>query len=102
MSLVSTSFWKRPFRTRWTGPGLVTLRGLALERLEDRTLLAGHTLATASLLSFTAPPTALVQTASAADFLVDTDAVDLYRVHLDAGDRVRSSLSTQAVGSALN
>ncbi len=74
---------------------------LALERLEDRTLLSGDTLATATALSFTTLPTALVQTAHAAGFLAKADEVDLYKIHLDAGDRVTAAVSAQTSGSGL-
>ena len=54
---------------------------LTVEWLEDRTLFATDTFATAAPLAFTA-----VQTAHVSHFLADPTEVDLYRVHLSAGD----------------
>ena len=71
-------------------------RPLTIERLEDRTLLNGDTLATAALLPFTA-----FDTAHAAGFLNPSAAVNLFRVVLNAGDQVSAAVSTGAVGSGL-
>src|SRR5262249_16843950 len=73
---------------------------LSLECLEDRTLPAGHTLATATLLTFngSARPQESVQ---AADFLALPSQQDFYRVSLSTGDRV-TAVSAQNAGSALD
>src|SRR6516165_2537148 len=73
---------------RWARP--------ALERLETRTLFAGHTLATATLL--TPGP---LDTAQASSFLATANQEDLYRIHLDGGDVVTVSINSQASGGAL-
>ena len=72
---------------------------LTVERLEDRTLLAGHTLATATSLSFfnTTP----VNTATASAFLDSSTAVDLYAVTLKADDQLTATLAEQSIGSGL-
>ena len=64
-----------------------------LEQLEDRTVLAGHTLATATALPFVGG------TAQAAGFLAQPGEVDLYEVSLQPGDKV--SVSAQTAGSGL-
>jgi hypothetical protein len=69
---------------------------LAVERLENRILLAGDTLATAMTLPFTS-----FQTAHAAGFLASSQAVDLYQVQLNPGDAVRASVTAQTSGSGL-
>src|SRR5262245_37087517 len=69
---------------------------LRVERLEDRTLLSGDTLATAALLPFTA-----FHNAHAAGFLATPNEVDLYRLHLSAGDQIRAAVSAQTSGSGL-
>src|SRR4051812_28908464 len=71
-------------RSTWARPGL--------EWLASRTLLAGHTLSTATLLAFQSP-----QTVEASGFLSMRDQVDLYKVQLGVGDEV----SAQARGSGL-
>src|SRR5688572_1703968 len=79
---------RRGRRSTWARPGL--------EWLEVRTLLAGHTLATATLLTFQPP-----QTAEAGGFLSARDQVDLYKVRLGIGDELSALLSAQARGSGL-
>jgi hypothetical protein len=80
---------RRPTRLeRWARP--------ALERLANRTLFAGHTLATATLL--TPGP---LNTAQASSFLATANQDDLYRIHLDGGDVVSVSINSQASGGAL-
>src|SRR5205807_1720547 len=73
--------------------GVRPARRLRVEQLEDRTLLSGNTLATATPLRFTS-----FSTAQAAGFLADPRAADLYRVHLGAGDRVSAALAAQTQG----
>ena len=89
--------WKRPSRSekragrgRWRPAPL-----LWLERLEDRTLLSGDTLATATLLAFN------FNNAHAGAFLANPAEVDLYRVSLGAGDRVNAAISAITSGSGL-
>jgi hypothetical protein len=65
-------------------------RSLTVERLESRTLLA-----TAGLLSLASG------TAHASGFLARPDEVDLYQVHLGAGDRVSAAVTAQTSGSGL-
>jgi hypothetical protein len=67
-----------------------------VERLEDRTLLTGGTLQTATPLTLTP-----LNTARASGFLAGPNEVDLYAVRLGAGDRVTASVSAQAAGSGL-
>jgi hypothetical protein len=67
---------------RWARP--------LLERLECRTLLA------TSSLSFTA-----AGTSHQSGFLADPSAVDFYRFHLDAGDRVLAAVTAQTSASGL-
>jgi hypothetical protein len=67
-----------------------------LERLEDRTLLSGSTLATAVGLTFTR-----FQTAQAGGFLAELRQHDLYRVHLGAGDVLHATVSTRTPASGL-
>src|SRR4051812_37635697 len=86
MRFAGGSRWQRA--RRWSG--------LRLEPLEERTLLAGHTLATATALAFTD-----FGTARAGAFLATPQEVDLYRVHLRAGDEVSASISAQTAGSGL-
>jgi hypothetical protein len=71
-------------------------RRLWAERLEDRTLLSGDTLAIAAALPFTA-----LRTAHAASLLTKPDEVDLYRVSLETGDQVSVGVSAQTTGSGL-
>src|SRR5258707_14689700 len=76
-------------RSRWSRP--------RLERLEDRTLLAGDTIQNATGLTFTA-----FNTAHAGKFVSQPDEVDLYKVaNLGAGDRISVDISAQTVGSGL-
>src|SRR5262249_1839915 len=80
---------RRPTRPgRWVRP--------ALERLENRTLFAGHTLATAAVL--TPGP---LNTAQASGFLATTSQDDLYRIHLDGGDVLNVAINAQPSGGAL-
>jgi hypothetical protein len=69
---------------------------LTVEWLEDRTLFAADTFATAAPLTFTA-----FQTAHVSHFLADPGEVDLYRVRLSAGDSVQVAVAAQAAGSGL-
>jgi hypothetical protein len=69
---------------------------LRCERLEDRTLPAGHALASATLLPFTP-----FQTAAASGFLAQPNEVDLYEVSLQAGDRLQAGVSAASAGSGL-
>lgn len=73
----------RPGRTR-----------LQLEVLEDRTLLNGHTLATASLVSLTEPN-------AVAGTLAFPQDVDLFKVQLNAGEQVTAVIDAQKIGSQL-
>ena len=89
------SLWNRLLRPRRRqSPGRVRL--LAVERLEDRTLLSGNTLATATVLPFTA-----FDTAHVAAFLNAPAEADLYRVTLGVGDQLTASVSAQTAGSGL-
>src|SRR5436305_1839806 len=91
------SWWKTAFapsRPRSRARGLVARP--RVERLEERTLLSGDTLAAAALLPFNA-----FHNGHAAGFLATPNAVDLYRLHLSAGDRVSAAVSAQSTGSGL-
>src|SRR5262245_60055730 len=79
---------KRGKRERWGRP--------ALEHLESRNLPAGHTLAAATPLTFRGPGPA-----EAHGFLAGGRQVDLYRVLLNAGDRLSASVRDRAAGSGL-
>jgi hypothetical protein len=68
---------------------------LSLEGLEDRTLLSGSPLQTATTLAFQHG------TAQATGFLAAPRAVDLYRVDLDEGDTVHAAITAQTAGSGL-
>jgi hypothetical protein len=68
----------------------------ALERLESRTLFAGHTLATATML--TPGP---LNTAQANGFMATPGQDDLYRIHLGGGDVLHAAINSQAGGYAL-
>jgi hypothetical protein len=68
----------------------------ALERLESRTLPAGHT-----LLGAAAPVFGPLATAQVAGYLAASNQDDLYRVHLDGGDRLSAAIHAQYAGSAL-
>ncbi|HKB39033.1 MAG TPA: hypothetical protein VKD72_21515, partial [Gemmataceae bacterium] len=74
---------------------------LSLECLEDRTLPAGHSLASATLLTFNGAARPL-ETAHVADFLAAPGQEDFYRVSLSAGDRVTAAVDAQNAGSALD
>jgi uncharacterized repeat protein (TIGR01451 family) len=69
---------------------------LRLEWLEDRTLLSGNTIQTATPLTFIA-----FQTAQATHFLSDPRDADLYQVTLNASDRLSAGVSAQTAGSGL-
>ena len=69
---------------------------LSVEWLEDRTLLSNSPLAAATPLVF-----GPLGTAQAAHFLASPTEVDLYRVHLDARDRLSTTVSAQTAGSGL-
>jgi hypothetical protein len=69
---------------------------LCVEWLEDRTLLSSSPLADATPLLF-----GPLETAQATHFLASPTEVDLYRVHLDAQDRLSTTVSAQTAGSGL-
>jgi hypothetical protein len=73
------------------------VRALVLERLEDRTLLTGHSLATATALNldYGAPSTV-------AGFLQAAQDVDLYSLRLQTGDTVTAGVAAQQNGSGLD
>jgi hypothetical protein len=98
MSASSWSWWQQRSRRRSRRhPQRSFLRRrLWVEWLEDRTLPSGSTLVTASLLTFTP-----FHTAEAAGRLADSQAVDLYGVHLDARDQLTVRVSAQGTGSGL-
>jgi hypothetical protein len=74
-----------------------TGRRLVLERLEDRTLLNGHTLATAGLLNFNG------NVATASGFLSPTANSDLFALNLQSGDTITAIVDAQKNGlSALD
>ena len=85
--------WYRPRKAR---PRCPHWRRLSVEWLEDRTILSGSPLTEATPLLFGPPGTA-----QAAHFLASPTEVDLYRVHLDAQDRLSASVSAQTAGSGL-
>src|SRR5262249_20150397 len=68
---------------------------LAVEWLEDRTLLSGPPQTTATL-TFNA-----FGTARASGSLADPREADLYRITLGAGDRTGAAVSAQTAGSGL-
>jgi hypothetical protein len=68
-----------------------------LERLEDRTLLNGHTLAAATLIHFNPAN----HTAAAEGFLDNPRAVDLFALHLQAGDTIAAAVDTSQAGGGL-
>jgi hypothetical protein len=70
---------------------------LRLEWLEDRTLLAGHTLATATPLALAAGRLTTVS-----GFLPSGRSVDLYALSLAAGATVRAAVAAQSIGSTLD
>ncbi|MBL8799172.1 MAG: PPC domain-containing protein [Planctomycetia bacterium] len=70
---------------------------LAIEQLEDRTLLAGNVLTAASVL--TLPASNVVRTS---DFIESTADVDLFRIALNKRDRVTVDLNAQNNGSGLD
>src|SRR5262249_43052384 len=70
---------------------------LLCEKLEDRTLLAGHSMLAATPLAFNAQKTAAV-----AGFLASARDVDFYALRLTAGDTVRAAVDAQKTGSALD
>src|SRR5262249_25375359 len=80
-----TSKRRRP--ARWARP--------ILECLECRTLLAGHTLATAEVLSF--GPQSTAQTGG----FLSGHQTDLYRLHLNTGDWLSVATLAQSAGSGL-
>src|SRR5690242_19641173 len=73
------------------------VRRLEVEWLEDRTLLNGHTLATATPVTF-GPGSA----ATLPGFLDAGHWVDLFRLDLAAGDIVTADVQAQRLGSGLN
>jgi hypothetical protein len=70
-----------------------------VEWLEDRVLLSADTLATAAPLNFAVLPSG--GTAQASGFLSSPRDVNLYRVHLRAGDEISAEVSAQGSGSGL-
>src|ERR1700693_5430447 len=92
------SVWKqaprrRAQRTRGrrrTGPAL------AFDWLESRILFSAVPLAAATPLIFTPADTAQVS-----HFLADPREANLYRISLNAGDRVSAAVSAQSSGSGL-
>ena len=98
MLLALRSWWKRPRRQRGRRSGRCRL---GVERLENRIVFAGDTLATATALSFLGSESAMVQTAQASGFLTTANEVDLYKVSLHAGNQVAVSVSAQTAGSGL-
>jgi hypothetical protein len=90
-----SSWWQkilsRPRRDRSLRP----VWPLRLESLEDRTLLSGDPLTLATPLTFQ------LNTAHASHFLSSPGEIDLYRIHLEAGDRVTASVNAQQAGSGL-
>jgi len=66
-----------------------------VEQLEDRTLLNGHTLATATLVSLTPTNTVLGTLATSA-------AADLFQVQLNPGDMLTADAVPQAPGGPFN
>jgi hypothetical protein len=70
--------------------------GLRVEWLEDRTLLSGNTIRTATPLTF-----GPFQTTQVSHFLNDPKEEDLYQVTLNPGDRLNASISAQGAGSGL-
>src|SRR4051812_9342283 len=86
------SWWRRGAQRRRPPPP----RRPWLEGLEERTLLSGSTLGTATPLAINS-----FGTAQAAGFLADPHEVDLYRVHLGRGDTLSTSVSAQGAGSGL-
>jgi hypothetical protein len=73
---------------------------LCVERLEDRTAPAGHTIATATTLTFDA-----FSQAQVSGFLASPNQVDLYAVQLSTndqyGDQITASVDAQGAGSGL-
>jgi len=72
----------------------------SVEQLEDRTLLAGHTLATATALNFTL--TSPNQMSSVSGFLTSSAGVDMYALTLSAGDTVTIRATARQFGSGLD
>jgi hypothetical protein len=92
--------WFRSVTSRSGGRKRRCARRPCLERLEDRTLLSGNTIATATPLSFTS-----FNTAQVSGFLANPSQVDLYAVNLNAsialGDQIQASIAAQGAGSGL-
>ncbi|MGO9814751.1 MAG: FG-GAP-like repeat-containing protein [Isosphaeraceae bacterium] len=65
--------------------------------LEDRILLNGHTLETATPLAFTANRTATIS-----GFLASPKDVDLFALALEAGDTVTAAVDAQKIGTGLD
>src|SRR5947209_4487893 len=87
------SMFRRRLKPR---PRLTHWRRLVLDRLEDRTLLSGDTLLNPTVLPFLA-----FNSSQASGYLPTPNAVDLYSVHLQAGDRINVAISAQSSGSGL-
>jgi hypothetical protein len=89
----TSSWWKYVFAPRRRRP----IRRLYLERLEDRTLLSGahDTLVTAIA------PKVLAGTVHVSDFLATPNQVDLFKIQLNAQDRLDIHLSAQPSGNTL-
>src|SRR5262245_25809941 len=71
-------------------------RRLAVEWLEDRTVLSVPPLDAATPLAFNT-----FNTAHVVHFLSSPSEIDLYRVTLHAGDTINTSITAQASGSGL-
>src|SRR4051794_36992644 len=69
---------------------------LMLELLESRNLLAGHTLGTAGAVTL-----GPLNTAAVNGNLATVNLADLYRVHLDSGDRLSVAVRALTAGSGL-
>src|SRR5262245_13698038 len=91
--MVRSSRWWSP-RKAARRPG--RSRPPSFEWLEDRTLPAGHTLAAATQVTLDSG------SAWGEDVLASFDQVDVYRVPLAAGDRVRVSVSADSSDPSLD
>jgi hypothetical protein len=89
------SWWKKD-RRQPVRVARYRCRRVWLERLEDRTLLSGNTLATATPLTLTP-----VNNAQAGNFLSSPSQVDLYSVPLNSGAVLNTGVTAQTAGSGL-
>jgi hypothetical protein len=69
---------------------------LYVEHLEDRTLLTGHALATATAINLTK------NAADVSGAINSATAVDLFTLNLTAGDTVTAAVNAQKAGSRLD